>query len=136
MKRALVWITALSLSLAAGAAAAKDEKPSEIKEIMTKINKPSTGLAANIASELRSDSPDWKEIQPQAKEMVKLTAQLGKYKPPMGDEASWAKLTKEFAANTVALEKAIAAKDQPAAKAAFEKGEKACSACHKAHRKE
>lgn len=137
MKRALVWVTALALCLVAGGVRGQDEKPSEIKTIMVKLNKPSTGLYSNIGAELRSDTPDWAEIQPQAKEEAKLTAALGKLKPPKGDAASWAKLTKEYAANAAALDKAIAAKDQPAAKAAFAKlGEKACDACHKAHRKE
>ena len=68
-----------------------------------------------------SDAPDWKEIQPQAKEVAKLAAMLGKHKPPKGDEASWAKLTKEFATNAAALDKAIAAKDQTAAKAVYAK---------------
>ena len=137
MKRALLLGTALALCLAAGAAEAQDEKPSPIKEIMVKLNKPSTGLLSNIHAELRSDTPAWAEIQPQAKEVAKLTATLGKYKPPKGDEASWAKLTKDFAANAAALDKAIAAQDQATAKAVFAKmGEQACNACHKAHRKE
>jgi hypothetical protein len=101
------------------------------------MNKPSTGLLSNIGAELRSDSPDWKEIQPQAKEVAKLTAMLGKGKPPKGDATSWAKLTKDFAANAAALDKAIAAKDQTAAKAAYAKmSGKTCETCHEAHRKD
>ena len=137
MKRILLGVLALAVCWVADIAAARDEKPSEIKQIMVKMNKPSTGLYANIGGELRLDSPDWKEIGPQAKEMVKLTAALEKLKPPKGEGASWTKLTKEYAVNAAALQKAIAAMDQPAAKTAWSKmGEKACSACHKAHRKE
>jgi cytochrome c556 len=137
MKRAFVVAASLMVCWLAAAVNARDDKPSEIKEIMVKINKPSTGLLSNIGAELRSDSPDWKEIQPQAKEVAKLTAMLGKDKPPKGDAASWTKLTKDFAANAAALDKAIAAKDQAAAKAAYAKmSGKTCDTCHEAHRQE
>jgi cytochrome c556 len=136
MKHALVLVTALVLCWTAGAVVAQGDKSPDIKEIMGQLNKP-TGLYYNIGAELKSDTPDWAEIQPQAKEVAKLAAALGKNKPPKGDVAAWEKRTKEYAANAAALQKAIAAKDKPAAKAAFDKmGGNLCMTCHKAHKPE
>jgi hypothetical protein len=136
MKRAILLLMALALSLAAGAVEAQGDKPPPIKEIMGKLNKP-TGLYYSIGAELKSDAPDWAEIQPQSKEVAQLAAALGKNKPPKGDEKDWAKLTKDYAANAAALQKAIAAKDKTAAKAAFDKmGGKLCMTCHEAHKKD
>jgi hypothetical protein len=136
MKRAIGLLTALVLCLASAAVDGQGTKAADIKEIMGTLNKP-TGLYYNIGGELRSDTPNWAEIAPQAKEVAMLAAALGKKKPPMGDEKSWAKLTMDYAANAAALEKAIAAKDQAKAKAAFDKmGGDTCKTCHKAHKKE
>jgi hypothetical protein len=135
MKRFTVLLTALTLSFAA-AAEAKDDKPSEIQELMGKLNKP-TGLFYAIGKELREGDPMWADIQPAAKEVAKEAARLGKLTPPKGDKDSWAKLTKEYADNAAALEKAVAGKNQAAAKAAFAKiDEPNCKKCHDAHRKQ
>ena len=75
-------------------------------------------------------------MQPQAKELAKLAAALGKNPPPKGEKDSWEKLTKEYATNAAALEKAVAAKDQTAAMNVIKKmGGDACNNCHTAHRK-
>jgi len=136
MKRATVLLTALALSLAAASAEAQGDKPPAVKDIMGKLNKP-TGLYFNIGKELRESDPMWAEVQRDAKEVARLAAVLGKNAPPKGDKESWDKLTKEYAANAAALEKATAAKDQAAARAAYAKmGGEACNTCHKAHRPE
>jgi cytochrome c556 len=139
MKRATVLLTALALSFAAASAEAQGDKVPAVKDIMMKVNKP-TGLYFNIGKELREKDPMWPEVQQDAKEVARLAALLGKNAPPKGDKESWEKLTKEYAANAAALEKAVAAKDQAAAKAAWAKmggdGGAACNACHKAHRSE
>jgi hypothetical protein len=135
MKRVTVVLTALTMSFAAGVEA-KDDKPTEIQAIMGKLNKP-TGLFYSIGKELREGDPMWADIQPAAKEVAKEAAKLGKLTPPKGDKDSWAKLTKEYADNAAALEKAVTAKNQAAAKAAFAKmDEPNCKKCHEAHRKE
>jgi hypothetical protein len=136
MKRATVLLTALALSLAAASAEAQGDKVPPVKEIMGKLNKP-TGLYFNIGKELRENDPMWADVQKDAKEVAKLAAVLGKNAPPRGDKESWAKLTKDYAANAVTLEKAAAAKDQAAARAAYAKmGGETCNTCHKAHKKE
>src|SRR5438552_1970398 len=134
MKRVTVLLTALALSLAAASVEAQGDKTPEVKDIMGKLNKP-TGLYFSIGKELRESDPMWAELQPQAKEVAKLTAALSKNAPPKGEKASWETLTKAYAANAAALEKAVAAKDQAAAKAAYAKmGGDACNTCHKAHK--
>jgi cytochrome c556 len=115
---------------------AKDDKPSELKEIMTKANKTGTGLYANVVTELRADDTNWDGVKKDTKEIARLAAMLGKFDPPKGDKDSWQKLTKAYADNTKALEAAAAKMDKDAAKAASEKIGKSCDTCHMAHRKQ
>src|SRR2546430_2411326 len=107
MKRATVLLAALALSLAAASVEAQGDKTPEVKDIMGKLNKP-TELYFSIGKELRESDPMWAVVQPQAKEWAKLAAALGKSAPPKGDKASWETLTKAYAANAAALEKAAA----------------------------
>jgi hypothetical protein len=134
MKCAMMLLAAFLLGCAAKGVVAQGDKTPDIKEIMGTLNKP-TGLYYSLGSDLKDDMPDWDEMQPKAKKIAKLAAALGKDKPPKGDEKSWAKMTKEYAANAAALEKAVAAKDKATAKVAFDKmGGATCMNCHKAHR--
>jgi hypothetical protein len=136
MKRFVVWVLGLVVVLVLTALVpARDDKPSEIKEIMTKVNKTGTGLYANVVTELRADDTNWDAVKKDTKEIARLTAPLGKLDPPKGDKDSWQKLTKAYADNTKALAAAAAASDKDAAKAASEKIGKSCDVCHMAHRK-
>ncbi len=133
---ALLALLLLALSGAAPAGA-RDEKPSEIKMIMEKANKPGSGLYFRIAQELRAEDTDWKEVARDAQELKRLTAELPKLTPPKGDKASWAQLTRAYAANAAALDEAAKKKNKPAARAAHARmGEDACTACHKVHRED
>src|SRR5262249_47244231 len=100
-------------------------------------NKPGSGLYFRIAQELRAEDTDWKEVARDAQELKQLTAQLPKLKPPKGDAASWAKLSKAYADNAAALDDAAKKKNKPAARAVLaRRGEGAGTACHKVHRED
>lgn len=107
----------------------------EIKEIMTRLNKPA-GLYPALGRALKAENPAWNEVQAQTKEFAKLAAALGKNTPPKGDPASWQTLTTAYAANAAALEQATEKMDKAAAQSAYLKlGGATCGNCHKAHRK-
>jgi cytochrome c556 len=114
---------------------ARDDKPSEIKEVMVKVNKTGTGLYPAVVTELRADDPNWDQVKKDTKEIARLAATIGKYDPPKGDKESWQKLTKAYTENTKALEAAAGKMDKDAAKAVSEKLGSSCDTCHKAHRK-
>lgn len=105
-----------------------------VKEIMGKLNKGPNALTPTLKRGLQKDQPDWTEIQAQSKEYATLSAELEKLNPPRGDKASWDKLTRDYAAAAKSLETASAKKDKDAALAAHAQLNKACSACHKAHK--
>jgi len=122
------------LALVIGRVEADGKKTPTIKEIMAKLNKPG-GLHPTLATELKTDQPDWLEIQKQTKEFVQYALDLAKNEPRKGDKESWLRMTKAYAENAKALEAAAQKKDAPAAKEAHARlGGTACSACHKAHR--
>jgi hypothetical protein len=123
----------VTLGLAAGLAGATTTAMT-VKEIMGKLNKGPYALTPNLKRGLQKDDPDWGEIQDEAKQYVNLVSDLGKAQPPKGDQASWEKLTKEYAAIAKTLEQAVQKKDKTSALAAHGKMSQVCTVCHKAHR--
>ena len=105
-----------------------------VKEIMGKLNKGPNALTPTLKRGLKEDQPDWPQLQAQSKEYATLSAELAKLSPPRGDKTSWDKLTKEYAEAAKSLETATTKKDKDAALAAHAQLNKACSACHKAHK--
>jgi hypothetical protein len=106
------------------------------KEIMGKLNKGPNALTPNLKRLLQKDDPDWGEIQSEAKEYATLTVALNKANPPMGDKASWDKLTKDYADIAKALEDAVKKKDKGSALAVHTRLSRACTNCHRVHRPE
>ena len=137
MSRKSVLTAALPLAaLAWGLAAAGTADPPTVKEIMGRANKP-TGIYFNLGQDLKDENPSWPDIQQEAKELAGLAAALRRAAPPKGDKDSWDRLTRTYADNAWALEKAAAKQDQAAARAAHARmGGDACMTCHKAHRPE
>ena len=111
-------------------AADKEKDVPTIKEIMVKGHK---GADAHIAK-IKGAAKDgkWDEAQEYAKTLAFFGENLGKNKPPKGDEKSWATLTKAYAEATKATYKATQAKDAKA----VNKGLSGivCGTCHKAHK--
>lgn len=107
-----------------------------IGQTMTKLFKGPQSLKDSIGRELKSDTPAWETIQPQAKEFAQLAASLSKYDPPKGSKESWTKQISSFAESATALERAADAKDKDSAVAthAALTDNKTCKACHQAHK--
>lgn len=122
-----VWIASLN---------AGGDKPPQIKDIMSKLNKP-TGVYFSMVRELREEDPMWDEVRDMAKVLAQQARALTKTHPPRGENTSWDKLVKAYAENAGAVEKAVQKKDKAGAQAAMGRmGEEACKTCHKAHRKD
>jgi hypothetical protein len=88
-----------------------------------------------LGKELESAQPPWDEIQKQATEYSKLTAELVKCEPGMGTKESWQKLTTAFATNAATFDSAAQAKDREAAKTAHGLLSDSCMQCHREHRR-
>jgi len=104
------------------------------REAMKKLNGGPNSLHQTLKLDLKDDDPDWEAIQEETAEYVKLTANLGKNKPPKGDAASWERLTKTYHDDARALDGAAKRKDRKGATAALDRLGRACTACHKLHR--
>ncbi len=105
----------------------------DIKEIMTKANK-AGGLFPQIQKGLKAPTPNWATLKNDSDELVSLATMLGKSKPPKGDAASWATLSKGYLDEATALKTAIAAMNKAGADAAIGKLATSCTGCHKAHK--
>ena len=107
--------------------------PSDIKEIMAKANK-AGGLFPQIQKGLKAPAPNWANLKNDSDELVSLATMLGKSKPPKGDAASWATMSKGYLDEATALKTAIAAMNKAGADAAIGKLATSCTGCHKAHK--
>ena len=105
----------------------------DIKEIMTKANK-AGGLFPQIQKGLKAPAPNWANLKNDSDELVSLATMLGKSKPPKGDAASWATMSKGYLDEATALKTAIAAMNKAGADAAIGKLATSCTGCHKAHK--
>jgi len=105
----------------------------DIKEIMAKANK-AGGLFPQIQKGLKAPAPNWATLKNDSDELVSLATMLGKSKPPKGDAASWATMSKGYLDEATALKTAIAAMNKAGADAAIGKLATSCTGCHKAHK--
>jgi cytochrome c556 len=122
--------------LAAGSAGASnddDETPS-IKTIMQKLHKGATSPLNTVKAALKKSSPDWEDVQEQAKLFKKYGDSLEKNDPPRGKKEAYAKLAKEYAASAKSLEEAADRENLKGARDAFKKIQGSCTTCHKSHR--
>jgi hypothetical protein len=90
-----------------------------------------------VKKALEADSIDWTDVAKLMKQYgiaAQSVGQHAKSKPEKGDQASWAKLTTEFAAEAKDLDAAIAKKDKDKALGTIEKLHETCEACHENHR--
>lgn len=115
-----------------GAAVSADDKLPDIGEIMKKGHAKSDGYLAKIKGEAKDGK--WDDAAKDAKSLVILGTALGKNKAPKGDAKSWETLTKKYADNTVAVQKAVDAKDAKGVDMALGAIGKSCGECHKAHK--
>lgn len=113
---------------------AEQDKDPTIKEIMKKANGGSKGLCAIVGADLKAKEVNWETVQKESKELATCVGFLSKNKPPMGEQASWDKQTKEYIATAKALVEAADKKDAKEALAQHKKLVAACMGCHSAHK--
>ena len=123
--------------LAAGAASASDdddETPS-IKAIMEKLHKGNKSPLSSVKTALKANSPNWEEVQTQAKLFKKYGDALVKNDPPRGNKEAYAKLAKAYASSAKSFEEAAERENLKGARDAFKKISNSCTTCHKSHKK-
>jgi hypothetical protein len=126
---------AIAVALAYGSAATagqkdKDEKVPDISEIMLKGHKGTDAYIAKIKGAAKDGQ--WEDAEKYAKTLAFFGENLGKNKPPKGDEKSWETLTKAYAATTKVVYKGTQDKDLKAVNKGL--GGINCGGCHKAHK--
>lgn len=121
-------LAVVALCLSAGAA---DDKVPTIKEVM-KAATGKTGLCAKCNEAAKAEK--WEDAQKLAKQLSECGAAMPKNKCPKGDAKSWEKLSKQFADDTAAINKAAQDKDSKAFAAAIGTFTKSCKTCHDAHK--
>lgn len=133
---AAAMLTILAAWLWAGSAGAQNGKPPTVKEVMKKINHRDTALAPVLGKMLKAETPNWEDIQKDAKLFLASVEELPKNDPPRGERTSWDKLTAAYVADAKALDAAAQRKDKAAALSAHAKiaNPAYCNACHKMHR--
>jgi cytochrome c556 len=122
--------------LAAGSARAwddDDETPS-IKTVMDKLHKGAKSPLNTVKTALKASSPDWEEIQKQAKLFKKYGDALPKSDPPRGKKEAYAKLAKAYASSAKSFEEAAERENLKGARDSFKKISGSCTTCHKSHR--
>ena len=127
---AALGMVTMVLAYGATSATAADEKVPTISEIMLKGHKGADAHITKIKGAAKEGK--WDEAQEYAKTLAFFGENLGKNKPPKGDEKSWATLTKAYANATKATLKATEAKDAKAVNKGL--AGIACGTCHKAHK--
>jgi cytochrome c556 len=137
MKYARGW-AALAAAVVVGAVVvnspAADDNVPDIKKIMKVANAGGNSFVGKAEKALKAPEPNFAEIEDLGKKLQGCAAALGKNKPKKGDEASWEKLTKAYAANVKDLTEAAAKKDKAGCDAALKAIKGSCSVCHKAHK--
>ena len=111
-----------------------DDPIPEIGDIMMKLNNKKAGIHGKLKDLVKEKTPKWDEITKQAKEYKTLIDALGKNKAPMGEPASWTKLTKAYSESGAKFVAAADKKDKDAAFKALTAIDQSCAACHKEHR--
>jgi hypothetical protein len=138
---ALVLLAAL---LAAGCSSDKgkdtrpttpnEEPPSKIRQVMKKMNDPKQGLLPAVGAELAADEPPWDKLGGQARDLVRMSDDLGQNDPPKGSKESWQQQTKALADLAAELDRAVQSRDRDKAKTAQENMTRSCKACHREHK--
>ena len=131
---AALGMVAVTWAYGAGSAAddKKDEKVPTISEIMTKGHKGTDAYIAKIKAAAKDEK--WDDAKEYAKTLAFFGENLGKNKPPKGDEKSWKALTDKYAENTKLVLKGTEDKDVKEVNKGLGGITGMCGACHKAHK--
>ena len=125
-----------SKSVVAQEKPAAEEKVDPIEGIMKRLHKGKKPVHKLLDKALDEgvESVNWEEVQGLSKDYVQMTNELVLTKPEKGTQASWQKLTKDYAAAAKGLDAAATKKDRKGAMEAFTTLDTSCKDCHKAHK--
>ena len=110
----------------------KDEKVPSIIEIMTKGHDGPQAYISKIKTAAKAEK--WDDAKTLASKFKELGEAITKCDPPKGDKDSWAKMTKKYKDDTIAVADAVEKKDAKAVSTATAVFNKSCKACHDAHK--
>ncbi len=125
----------LAISLCVGGLSAEDKKDDKIpsvEEIMKKGHAGKNSLINKIKASTKAEK--WEDSQKSAGEMKAFGEALGKNKVPMGDAASWKKLSEKYMKITAEVSEGADKKDAKAVDTALGLLGKSCKECHDAHK--
>jgi cytochrome c556 len=129
IRRTTAVTAAVAVALIYFAGANADEKtPMEIKACMKCQNK------ARNAIKSAAKNSEWDKAAEQSKTWLAAAADIGKNKPPLGDEKSWKEQTDKYVANVKAVDTAVGKKDADAVSKTVATFEASCAGCHSKHR--
>jgi cytochrome c556 len=130
----LAFVAAACLASGSAGASNDDEETPSIKTVMEKLHKGTTSPLNKVKAALKKSTPDWDELQEQAKLFKKYGDALPKSDPPRGKKEAYAKLAKEYAASAKSFEESAERENLKGARDAFKKIQGSCATCHKSHR--
>jgi len=126
-KAAVVAAVAVALVYFTGANA--DEKtPMQVKACMKCQNKARNAIGS------AAKSNDWDKAAESSKTWLAAASDMGKNKPPLGDEKSWKEQTDKYLTNVKAVDTAVGKKDSDAVAKALGTFGASCMGCHSKHR--
>jgi len=130
LKLALLAGLAAGVTYLGSANAADEAKLREIKGCMAFQNK----VRGDLGKQAKAKDVNWDSIQKQTKEWLKVAEDLGKNKPPKGDDASWKEQTTKYMTNVKAVDSAAEKKDADSFTKALATIGASCGACHGKHK--
>ena len=107
-------------------------EPVGIEEIMKKGHAGKKSLLNGVKAGVKEEK--WDTLTDTAKSLKTFGEDLGKNKQEKGDDASWKKLSAEYATNMTAIADGIEKKDAKATNDALAKMSKSCKTCHDQHK--
>jgi hypothetical protein len=107
-----------------------------IEKIMEEAHAGDNAIRKKIKGEVKEAEPKWDDIRKLSDAWVIISKDLGKNTPPKGDKKSWKKLTDQYVKDVASVDTAANKKSKDGVEKALKKLDKACTACHKLHKKE
>jgi cytochrome c556 len=129
IRRKVAVAAAVAVALVYFAGANADEKaPQEIKVCMKCQNKARNAIGA------AAKKSEWDKASESSKTWLAAAGDMGKNKPPLGDEKSWKEQTEKYLTNVKAVDDAVGKKDADAVGKALGTFGASCGGCHSKHK--
>jgi cytochrome c556 len=113
-----------------GTNSSAEEKTLEIKACM-KCQNTVRGELNKLA---KAKEVNWDDASKKSKTWLAAANDMGKNKPPMGDEKSWKEQTEKYVTNVKAVDEAVGKKDATSLTKALGTFGASCGGCHSKHK--